>query len=61
MDFDRLGLLADTVDNLIAAEQLPLPQHIAKQARIASLTSLRDDLREMTAEGLGYNPWTADE
>lgn len=54
---DRIGQLADTVENLIAAEEIPFPPQLAKDARIASLTGLRDDLRAIAVELLGHNPW----
>lgn len=54
---DRLGALADTVDNLLAAENLPLPPDLAKRARCASLEDLRDKMRELYIDASGENPW----
>lgn len=56
-DLEEFGRLADTVDNLISAESLPIPAALAKQARIDSLTSLRDNLRAFYTKATGDDPW----
>lgn len=55
---ERIGKLADTCDNLSAALDMPLPFHIHKQALKESLESMRNDLRAVSVEMTGDNPWT---
>lgn len=54
---EEIGRLADTVDNLLSAEALPLDENLAKGARCGALTTLRDQLREIHVRITGDNPW----
>lgn len=56
-DGDAIGRIADTADNLLGAEELPMPESVAKPARKSSLRGLRDELRRIHFEATGENPW----
>lgn len=54
---ERLGQLADKVNNLHGALQLPMPAqfHVTQMER--ELLELRDDLRTLVREVSGEDPW----
>lgn len=58
---DDSGQVADTVDNLISALTLPLPDKLHLQALRESLPSVRDRLRAIYVEQTGENPWEDDD
>ncbi|MEF3066343.1 hypothetical protein [Pandoraea apista] len=60
MNFESIGEIADRVDNLIAAEGIPMPEAIAKQARTQALTGVRDELRSLYIELTGDDPWSTE-
>lgn len=57
---DDSGQVADTVDNLISALTLPLPDKSHLQALRESLPSVRDRLRAIYTAQTGENPWSED-
>jgi hypothetical protein len=54
---EDLGKAADTLDNLIAAMELPLPPEMHLSALKSSLPRLRDTLRDIYCTKTGDNPW----
>lgn len=57
LNIEELGQAADTVDNLLSAESIPIPATLAKEGRVASLTELRSKLRKIYTDATGENPW----
>lgn len=55
---EYIGVLADRVDSLLAAEALPLPKELADQCRREALKSLRDDIRAKHFELTGTDVWS---
>lgn len=54
---DRLGRLADRIDNLTHAMALPLPDSVHLQALRDAMPELRDELKAIYVEVTGENPW----
>jgi len=54
---DDTGKVADTVDNLLHAMTLPLPDKLHLQALREALPSVRDRLRVIYVEQTGDDPW----
>lgn len=55
--YERIGLLADRVSNLLGAMKLPMPPQMHLDQLRKSLPELRDELRQLYADATGENPW----
>ena len=53
----RIAEVADSLDNLLAAQALPLPLHLQLKGVVENLPPLRDTLRSMYVDIAGENPW----
>lgn len=54
---EAVGLVADQVDSLVHAMHLPIPDAMHVNALRESLPEVRAELRRITVELLGRNPW----
>lgn len=55
---DALGRLVDSLDNGIAATNLPLPPNLHIDGMKGIMEDVRDKLRSFLA-GQGFDPWAA--
>lgn len=56
-NFDKIGEVADTLDNLIAAMSLPIPPEIHLKALKESLPEASKKLKEAYIAETGGDPW----
>lgn len=56
IDFERIGLLVDRLDNLAAGLDLPMPDSIHVEAFRTIIPAIREDLKGALVEA-GFNPW----
>lgn len=54
---DRIGRLADRVDNLIAALEIPFPDKTHVAGVKGALPNISADLKALHIELTGENPW----
>ena len=54
----QIGLLADRLDNLIGAMQLPLPAHMHLEGLRVALPEIRNALRLIYTAETGEDPWS---
>lgn len=54
--YEKIGSVADTLDNLTHAMMLPLPAELHVKALKESLPSLRDELKQICREA-GHDFW----
>lgn len=54
---ERVAEVADTLDNLVGALQLPLPATMHVDQMKNHLPELRDKLRAVYIDLTGYDPW----
>ena len=57
IDPDDLGYLADRLDAIILADNLPVPEPLKTQTRTGALLALRDDMRRCVVVATGDDPW----
>lgn len=57
---ETIGLMADKVDNLLHALELPLSNYTHLKGMKVSLPEVRDKLRETYIALTGENPWSED-
>ncbi|WP_293708644.1 hypothetical protein [Stenotrophomonas sp. UBA7606] len=53
---ERLGQLADRLDNYAAAGAIPMPDHIRLAAINEAIPEMRDELKAVLREA-GFDPW----
>ena len=58
---EQIGRLADKVDSLIHAAQLPLPAQFHLDQLRAALPEIRETLRLIYIAQTGENPWETDD
>jgi hypothetical protein len=56
-NMERLGMLADRIDNLIGALQLAMPPQFHVEQLRSALPEIRDGLRNVYCVETGDNPW----
>ena len=54
---DRIGRLADRVDNFVSASRLPMPDALRVQALQDGLPDVVEALRNIYREMTGEDPW----
>ena len=54
---EQLGQLADKIDNLVSAMELPFPVNIHLNALKGSLPEISDELKKIVKDETGENPW----
>lgn len=59
--WEDVGLVADTLDNLIHALALPMPPAFHLERLRAALPGVRDRLRAAFVAAVGDNPWPTHE
>lgn len=58
---DRIGMLADRLDNLVSASRLPIPDSLHKRALQEALPDVVEALRNIYREMTGEDPWGEEE
>lgn len=54
---ERLGKLADSLDNLLYAAKLPVPPHMHVTLLTEKIRSARDEITAIVREATGEDPW----
>ena len=54
---DRLGRLADGLDNVLYATQLPVPAQVHVGALQSKIRETRDEIVALVREVTGQDPW----
>lgn len=54
---ERLGLLVDTLDNILYSAKLPLPAAVHVELLTEKIREARDELAAIVREATGEDPW----
>lgn len=54
---ERLGKLADSLDNMLYAAKLPVPPHMHVTVLTEKIRSARDEIAAIVREATGEDPW----
>lgn len=54
---EKIGFLADRVDNLVAALTIPMPADFHIKALKESLPEIAKELKQIVIQETGENPW----
>ena len=57
VQLDKLGRLADSADNYLALNELPMPDSIKVDGMKTGLAELSEELKALYVELSGENPW----